>query len=51
MPKAGDTCRRCGHLIRRARFDTSTLADTIDLRQEHLVCDCFAGPLGPDEED
>lgn len=50
MPKAGDTCRRCGHIIRLEQYRTDSLADTVVTKQEHLVCDCFAGPLGPDDE-
>jgi hypothetical protein len=50
MVKAGDVCERCRTVVRVARFDASSLADTSAVLKEHLVCDCLAGPLGGDED-
>lgn len=49
MPRAGQKCQRCGETIRLVRVDTSTLADKVDTWEERLSCDCFTGPLVPDE--
>jgi hypothetical protein len=49
--KAGDKCRRCGHVVRQSQLKTATLADVHDSDQVHLTCDCPAGPLGPEDDD